>query len=153
MTPPALPPPLPPPLPRRWRPLRARLVTIPFAVAVAAADCLVAALLPPPWTVGDRVGLSVLGVLIASVLLLLARPLLSADERGLVVRNLLSTRRLAWAEVISIGVGRDDSWAFIDVTDGSALPVMALQVVDARRTKRALDEVRALLAARESGPP
>lgn len=106
--------------------------------------------LPAPYKGGDQVGVALCGVPVAAVLWMLARPSVTASDEGLLVRNLVGSRRLAWAEVVSIRLGPDDSWATIDVSDGTSLPVMALQTVDRVHTTEALAELRRRL--REATP-
>jgi len=145
------PPPLPP-LPAVWRPRRGRAVAATAALVVAAGGCLLAALVPGPWHLGDRLAIVALALVVSAVLLLLARPVLRADDRGLTVVNLLTGRRLDWSEVLRVGLGRDDSWAALDLADGTSYPVMALQASDGERTRRAVAEVAALVAARGEAP-
>jgi hypothetical protein len=121
---------------------------------VAAFVVLVGAIvlgvsLPAPYKGGDQFGVAVTGVPVAAVLLMLARPSVTATTDGLVVRNLVGTRRLTWAEVVAIRLGPDDSWAHVDVADGSTLAVMALQTVDRRQTADAVAELRRRLAEAE----
>ena len=47
------------------------------------------------------------------------------SEAGLVVRNLLITRRLEWAEILGIRFGGGDPWVSLDLSDGDTLAVMA----------------------------
>ncbi|MCS6710668.1 PH domain-containing protein [Brachybacterium sp. EF45031] len=70
-----------------------------------------------------------------------ARP----DE--LVVRNLFTTRRLAWAQVVGVSFPAGDPWAHLDLADGETLSTMALQRTDgdlgitqARRLARLVQE-------------
>lgn len=56
----------------------------------------------------------------------------SAD--GLVVRNLLTTRQLAWAEIVSVRYSADRAWAQLDLADGDELAVMAIQKADGARS-------------------
>ncbi|MFL6137114.1 MAG: PH domain-containing protein [Frankiaceae bacterium] len=142
----------PPRLPTVWRPHRARAVVLPAAGLVLAGACLLAAALPAAWSITDRVGIALIGVAVDAVLLLLARPSLSADDEGLTVVNLVNRRRLAWSEVVRVGLSRHDSWAVLDLADGTSLPVMALQSSDGPRTRLAVVELAALIAARGEVP-
>ncbi|MGH8866633.1 MAG: PH domain-containing protein [Actinomycetes bacterium] len=144
----------PPALPTTWRPVRTRRVTLGFAVAVMACVVVVAAALPSaggrPWPVLDRFGIVLIGALVAAVLLMLARPRLSADEDGLVVVNLLRSRRLQWAEVVAVSFREGDPWVMLDLADGSTLAVMGIQASGGLAARRAAGELRALVAARSS---
>jgi hypothetical protein len=119
-----------------------------FAVVVGAG--VLGALLPDPFKGGDKVAVGLMGLPVAAVLLLLARPSVTASADGLVVRNLVGSRRLSWAEVVAIRLGPDDSWASIDVADGTSLAVMALQTADRNRTAVALADLRQRLADAEA---
>ncbi len=142
------------PLPdRTWRAVRGRRAALIGAGVVLVGAVLLGANLPAPFQGGDKVSVALMGVPVAAVLLLLARPSITATGRGVVVRNLVTTRRLDWPEVVAIRLGRDDSWASIDVADGTSLPVMALQTADGSRTQAALAELRERLAMAETGTP
>ena len=52
------------------------------------------------------------------------------DEKGLLVRNLLSTRYVTWPEVVSVRFSSDRAWAQLDLSDGDHLAVMAIQSSD-----------------------
>jgi hypothetical protein len=126
-----------------------RCVGIGAAVVVLAGAVALAVLLPGSGTVAyhpiDRAGIAALGLPLAAVLLLLARPRLAADASGLTVVNLVRRRRLAWSEVVGVDLADTGSWASLDLADGTALPVLALQTADGRRFHRAMGELAALI--------
>ena len=136
---------------RTWRAVRGRRAALAAASAVFIGAIVLGALLPAPFKGGDKVGVAVMGIPVAAVLLLLARPSVTASPDGLVVRNLVGSRRLTWAEVVSIRLGADDSWASIDVADGTSLAVMALQTVDRAHTAEALADLRSRLLRADGG--
>ena len=143
---------LPPALPHTWRPLRARIVGF-LACAVIAGGAVVLAIALPRssgFHGGDRAGVVIMGLLAAGVPLLLTRPRLSGDQQGLHVVNLLRSRRVAWTEVVAVDLAETESWACLDLTDGTALPVLALQTADRERFRRGVAELQALVA-RHSG--
>jgi hypothetical protein len=135
---------------RTWRAIRGRRAALVAALAVVVGAAILGAALPPPFQGGDKIAVALMGLPVAAVLLLLARPSVTASADGLVVRNLVGTRRLSWAEVVSIRLGPDDSWASIDVSDGTSLAVMALQTADRAHTAAALDDLRRRLVDAES---
>lgn len=137
------------PVGHTWRSVRGRRAALIAAFVVLVGAALLGAAMPAPFQGGDKLAVALLGVPVAGVLLLLARPSITATADGVVVRNLVGTHRLDWAEVVAIRLGRDDSWALIDVADGTALPVMALQSADGARTAEALADLRERLAAAE----
>ena len=129
--------------------MRGRRAAFVAAAAVFLGAIALGAALPAPFKTGDKIGVACVGVPVAIVLLLLARPSITASADGLVVRNLVGTRRLAWAEVVSVRLGPDDSWASLDVSDGTSLAVMALQTMDKAQTAEALADLRARLRTAE----
>lgn len=135
---------------RTWRAVRGRRAAQVAALVVLVGAVILGVALPEPFKGGDKVGVAALGIPVAAVLLMLARPSVTASPDGLVVRNLVGTRRLAWAEVVSIRLGPNDPWASLDVADGSTLAVMALQTADGDRTQAALADLRRRLAAAEA---
>ncbi|PWD49718.1 hypothetical protein C8046_02360 [Serinibacter arcticus] len=65
------------------------------------------------------------------------------DADGLTVRNLLTTRRLEWAEVVSVRYSADRAWAQLDLAEGDEIAVMAIQKADGDRS---IQEARRLAA-------
>jgi hypothetical protein len=131
--------------------VRGRRAALAAALVVFLGAIALGAALPEPFKTGDKIGVACVGVPVALVLLLLARPSVTASADGLVVRNLVGTRRLSWAEVVSVRLGPDDSWASLDVADGTSLAVMALQTMDKVQTAEALADLRDRLRAAERG--
>ncbi|GEN78890.1 PH domain-containing protein [Actinotalea fermentans] len=142
------------PLHRSFRPRAARLVCLPLAAVSLALMVGLAVGLPAVTGVrlgwGDRVGFVALGALIAWFLLREAGVRADPDGETLVVRNLLRTRRLAWAEIVSVRFGPDRPWVSLDLAGGDTLAVMAVQHADGDRAR---GEARRLatLVARHSG--
>jgi hypothetical protein len=94
----------------------------------------------------DQVAMACLGIVIAGVMLLFARPRLRVGRSGLSVRNLLGDRLIAWPEVVDVSFPRGARWARVDLPDDEYIPVMAIQAVDKERAVEAMDAVRALMA-------
>jgi hypothetical protein len=67
------------------------------------------------------------------------------DADGLEVRNLLTTRRLAWAEIVSVRYSADRAWAQLDLSDGDELAVMAIQRADGARSTTEARRLAALV--------
>ncbi len=134
---------------RTWRAIRGRRAALVAAGVMFLGAIALGAALPEPFKTGDKVGVACIGVPIAVVLLLLARPSLTVSAEGVVVRNLVGSRRLSWAEVVSVRLGPDDSWASLDVADGSSLAVMALQTMDRDQTALVLADLRHRIRAAE----
>ncbi|MDW4904327.1 PH domain-containing protein [Streptomyces sp. ADMS] len=140
--------PVPPALPVTFRPGRTRAVLVTAGVAIFVVITTIAMLLEN-LSPGERLSFVFTGVLLASVLLLLSRPKVVADEAGVTVVNIASKRRLDWAEILRVNLRPGDPWVFLDLSDGTSLPALGIQpgiakqraIADAR-TLRALTEAR-----------
>ncbi|HEY3437558.1 MAG TPA: PH domain-containing protein [Actinotalea sp.] len=119
---------------RPFRPRAARVVGTALALAVGVMVGLLVTLLPAAVTdrstTGDRVGIAVFGVGVAWFLLRHAAVRAVPDEVGLTVTNLLLTRRITWAEIVSVRFGEGRPWVQLDLDDGGTLAVMAVQRAD-----------------------
>lgn len=137
-----------PPLPHTFRPTRTRLVLMTLGGCVFAVLTVIAVLLPAggavAWSVGEKVVISLCGLLVWGVLALLSRPRAVADEDGLTVVNLTARRRLAWAQIVAVSLRPGDPWVSLDLDDGTTLAVMAIQPGAGRA--EALRDARALRA-------
>ncbi|QXE37894.1 PH domain-containing protein [Streptomyces sp. GMY02] len=136
-----------PALPVTFRPTRTRIVlltvgTVMFGVITAVA--LVLEKLGP----GERVSFIFTALLFLGVLAILSRPKVVADETGVTVVNLTRTRRLEWAEILRVNLRPGDPWVFLDLSDGSSLPVLGIQPGIAKA--HAIRDARALRALAES---
>ncbi len=94
----------------------------------------------------DQVAIAVLGLVIAGVVLLFARPRLRVGPAGISVRNLLGDRLIGWPDIVGVSFPAGSRWARIDLPDDEYIPVMAIQAVDKDRAVDAMDTVRSLLA-------
>ncbi len=94
----------------------------------------------------DQVAMALLGLVLAGVVLLFARPRLRVGAAGISVRNLLGDKLIGWADVAGVSFPVGSRWARIDLPDDEYIPVMAIQAVDKERAVNAMDTVRALLA-------
>ena len=140
------------------RPRRVRVVAWACAVATVVGFAVPAAVLRASDTgvnfrVADQVAVLLLGVLIAAGILLLARPRVRADARGIEVRNVGTPRYLPWEEVRAVSFPDGASWARLDLPYYEYLPVMAVQAVDGQRAVAAMRQLRALHAAARPAAP
>jgi hypothetical protein len=94
----------------------------------------------------DQIAFAVLGVILAGLILLLARPRLRVGPDGLSVRNVLSDKLIPWSDVVDVSFPTGARWARVDLPDDEYVPVMAIQSVDKERAVDAMDTVRALVA-------
>jgi hypothetical protein len=122
------------------------------AVATVVAFGIVAVLLRSSDTgvyfrLADQVAMVLLGVLIAAGVLLLARPRVRADSRGVEVRNVGVPRYLPWELVRAVSFPDGASWARLDLPDDEYLAVMAVQAVDGQRAVADIRQLRALHSA------
>lgn len=93
----------------------------------------------------DQVAMAVLGLILAGVLLLFARPRLRIGPAGLSVRNLFGDKLIGWPEIVGVSFPAGHRWARVDLPDDEYIPVLAIQAVDKGRAVDAMDAVRALL--------
>ncbi|MGX2998380.1 PH domain-containing protein [Streptomyces sp. JNUCC 64] len=135
--------PAPPALPVTFRPSLIRAVLLVSGVAILAVLTVIAIVLPH-LSPGERTSFVFTGVLCLAGLALLGRPRIVADERGLTVVNIASSRRLEWAQVIQVNLRPGDAWVFLDLSDGTSLAAMGIQPGMAR--ERAIADARALRA-------
>ncbi|HZQ33830.1 MAG TPA: PH domain-containing protein [Mycobacterium sp.] len=94
----------------------------------------------------DQIAMAGLGVVIAAVVLLFARPRLRVGKPGLAVRNMLGEKLIAWPDVVDVSFPPGARWARVDLADDEYIPLMAIQAVDKERAVVAMDAVRELVA-------
>ncbi len=94
----------------------------------------------------DQVGIAVLGIIIAALVLLFARPRLRVGPAGIGVRNLVAERVIPWSEVVDVSFPVGARWARVDLPDDEYVPAMAVQAVDKGRAVDAMDHIRDLVA-------
>lgn len=117
------------------RPVRPRAGRwVPFVLAVAwlvVFGALAAGYPPYPGIgVGDRVGFVLFAGAGAWLLYRFGSVAVLPDEEGLVVRNVLASRRLQWAEVVGVRYGPDSTFGKLDLSDGTTVTVLGLQTAD-----------------------
>ncbi|WP_367039847.1 PH domain-containing protein [Streptomyces sp. Je 1-332] len=139
-----------PALPVTFRPGRTRAVLLTAGVAILVVLTVIA-LLIPGLSPGERLSFIFTGVLLLGVLMLLGRPKVVADESGVTVVNIATSRRLAWAEIVQVNLRPGDPWVFLNLTDGTSLPAMGIQPGIAKQ--RAISDARALRALAEARSP
>ena len=120
------------------------------AALILAAHVTVGALLKIRSTgvifqTADQVAIALLGVVIAGLVVMFARPRLRIGAQGMAVRNLFGYRLIPWSDVVDVSFPRGARWARIDLPDDEYIPVMAIQAVDKQRAVDAMDNTRALL--------
>jgi Bacterial PH domain len=137
-----------------FRPVRARVVAIGFAVAQAVVLVGLAVLAPGGgpvvWHWYDRAGVVLLAAAGAWVLSLFARLRAVPGPRGLVVRNVIRRTELEWAQIVAVRFGDGDPWVTLDLDDGDVLAVMAIQRADGARGMAEARRLATLVAAHTS---
>ncbi|WP_423832931.1 PH domain-containing protein [Streptomyces manipurensis] len=136
-----------PALPVTFRPTRTRAVLLGVGAVMFATITGIAVLLERLQP-GERISFVFVAVLLSSVLVLLSRPKVVADEDGVTVVNLTNTRRLAWAEILRVNLRPGDPWVFLDLSDGTSLPALGIQPGVAKQ--QAIGDARALRALAET---
>jgi len=94
----------------------------------------------------DQVAFALLGVIMAGLVLLFARPRLRVGPAGVAVRNLFGYKLIPWSDIVGVSFPRGARWARVDLPDDEYIPVMAIQAVDKERAVEAMERVRGLLA-------
>ncbi|CAL9607412.1 PH domain-containing protein [Streptomyces pilosus] len=135
-----------PALPVTFRPARTRAVLHTAGAALFLVVSLIGLLLKQLGP-GERISFVFTAALLAGVLFLLARPKVVADEDGVTVVNIMSRRRLEWAQILRVNLRPGDPWVFLDLSDGTSMPVLGIQPGIAKA--RAVADARALRALAE----
>jgi hypothetical protein len=139
-------------LPRTYRPRGARLATgvagTALIVAMAGLWLRLSAAVRAEFTAFQRLTLLFfLGAVVVG-LYGVFRTAATADMAGLTVVNGYRVRRFEWAELVRISLTTHRPWALLDLSDGSAVSVMAIQSADGARSTQAVRELAGVLAER-----
>ena len=136
----------------RAHPVRLRWVAIGIAVVVMVLSVVIALLMGGTrsegvvFGPGDQIAMVCLGALVAGGALLVARPSVTADVRGLRVRNIVTTKDVPWEVVREVAFRDGSPWAVLELVDDEQLAVLAVQVSDGPRAVEAVRGLRALHA-------
>ncbi|MGA4847644.1 PH domain-containing protein [Streptomyces sp. G5(2025)] len=139
-----------PVLPVTFRPKRTRAVLLGTG-AVMFVVLTVISLLLPTLSPGERISFIFTGVLLFGALMLLSRPKVVADDSGVTVVNIASSRRLAWAEIVQVTLRPGDPWVFLNLSDGTSLAALGIQPGIAR--EQAVADAKALRALVDARTP
>jgi len=105
------------------------------------------------FTVFQRSTLLFFALLILVLVHALTRSRIEARSEGLVVVNGYRRRDLAWEQVLAVHLPAGAPWVTLDLADGTSVPAMGIQASDGGSAKRAVRELRALIAAPPAAPP
>ncbi|UFQ14473.1 PH domain-containing protein [Streptomyces sp. JCM 35825] len=139
-----------PALPVTFRPKRTRAVLLGAGAAMFVVLTVISLLLPT-LSPGERTSFIFTGALLLGVLMLLSRPKVVADDSGVTVVNIASSRRLAWAEIVQVTLRPGDPWVFLNLSDGTSLAALGIQPGIAR--EQAVADAKALRALVDARTP
>jgi MFS family permease len=140
-----------------FRPRRGRIVATAVAVAALVIFGIGALAVPKGspqsggWQPLDRLSLFAVGVLVAALMWRYATIRAIPSRDGLVVRNLFTTRRLLWTQVLQVQFGRGAPWVTLDLDDTDTVAVMAIQQSDGSRAQAEASRLAALVQALSDG--
>jgi hypothetical protein len=136
-----------------------RLLCAVVAAVVVGLMLVVALTLPSSSTgvvrfgVVDQVAIAGLGLVMGAGILFLGRSRVDADARGLRWRNVVLQHELPWSAVRAVSFERKSPWAQLELRNGDAVALFAVQAVDKARAVEAVEGLRALLAAAKAQEP
>ena len=143
-------------LPHTWRPFGVRMAGTIFGgglvILLVAVWILLGADERARFTPFQRGTLVFLGLLAFSAWFALVRSRVTATDEGLTVVNGYRRRDFEWAQVLAVSLRRGAPWAGLDLSDGTSIPVMAIQGSDGSRAVDAVRELRRLINEK-SAPP
>ena len=141
----------------RLRPHGVRVATVLFGAVLVVATIVVWLALPPraqdSFTLAQR--LTVVGMLLAAGLVghALSRCRVVASEAGLLVVNGYRTRWLSWPQVVAVRLHPGNPWAYLDLSDGTTVPVRGIQGSDGARARDQVATLRRLIEAHAAQEP
>ncbi|WP_395105968.1 PH domain-containing protein [Actinomadura sp. SCN-SB] len=141
-----------PALPVVWRPRTTRVVAYTTAGVIVLGMILLAVVVPPRFTVVDRVLMVVFGLALAWILHMLARCRVVADCGGVTVVNAFRSRRLAWAEIVDVTMTTGEPWPTLDLSDGTSIGAMGINGAERAHAARQLDELQSLVHRHGEAP-
>ena len=136
-----------------------RLVCALVAVVVVVVGLLIALTLPSNSTgviefgAVDQVAVAGLALLLGAGVVFLGRSRVDADAETIRFRNLVLTHELPWDAVRAVAFDRTSSWASLRLRNDDEVALFAIQAADREHAVRAVEGLRALLAAAEAKRP
>ena len=135
-----------------FRPRLARVVALIFGLVVAVATPVLVLTIPGEYGLPDLVGFALVGGAIVWFCWRQATVRVTVDETGVSVRNLMLSRRLEWAEIVSVRFGQGRPWVQLDLADGDTLAVMGIQRADGDFAAAAASRLATLVALHTRTP-
>jgi hypothetical protein len=140
-------------------PRRMRLLCAVLGLVVVAVMVVVAAGLKETtntvvtYRTSDQVAMVGLGLVLAAGIVFLGRSRVDGDAAGVRVRNVVVSHQLPWQAVRAVRFDRKSAWASLLLENGDEISLLAVQAVDREHAVRAVEGLRALLAAAEARRP
>lgn len=132
-----------------FRPRRGRILPLTMGGIALALTGVVAVLMGSTgWKPGDQLMLVTLGLLMFALMWRYASIRADATPDGLRVRNLMLSRTVPWAEIERIRFQDGDPWVSLDLAEGDALAVMAIQRADGERGREQARRLADLIRSR-----
>ncbi len=130
-----------------FRPKRGRVVAITLAIAAIVIFTFIGVFINASrihdFQVSDRVLLASIGWILAALFWRYATIRAVPTREGLTVRNLFTTTRVTWPQVVAMQFGGGMPWPTLELNDTETLAVMAIQRSDGPRS---VEEARRLYA-------
>ena len=138
-------------LPHTWRPFGVRMAGTVLGVGLIVV-CALAWVgfddeTQAKFTGFQRGTVIALGLFAFTLWFALVRSRVVAEAERLVVVNGYRTHRYEWSQVIAVQLGRGAPWGTLDLSDGETVSMIAIQGSDGDRARRAVRELRVLVAA------
>ena len=105
------------------------------------------------WGVLDRLLLVSCGAAVSALLWRYASIRAVPSTQGLVIRNLITTRRLEWAQIVGVLFGGGAPWVSVDLDDTDTVAVMAIQKADGAFGRAEAARLSALVQVHSQPPP
>jgi PH (Pleckstrin Homology) domain-containing protein len=145
-----------PPLPRTWRPLGPRImgigVTVCLTAVVAVGWFTFDAETRAKFTTFQRGTLVAFGLLYLTLMFALLRSRAVAYADRLVVVNGYRRHEYEWPQIVAARLPPGAPWVTLDLADGETASVLGIQGSDGDRARRAVRELKALVAAASPQP-
>lgn len=134
---------------RPFRPRSSRRVALSLAVLVPVV-IVTGSYFVPGVQLLDRLGFIAFSLLVSLILWRYANVAALPGPDGLVVRNIIGTTRLEWAQIVSVRFG-DRPWPQLDLADGQTLAVLGIQRSDGPVAVEEARRLARLIADHEPG--
>jgi uncharacterized membrane protein len=135
-----------------FRPRAARVVALILAVIVSVLTPVLVFTVPGEYGAPDLIGFAGVGVAVVWFCWREASVRVLVDEQGVSVRNLMLSRRLEWAEIVSVRFGAGRPWVQLDLADGDTLAVMGIQRADGKFAEAEASRMATLVALHTETP-